>query len=522
MREALAVKHRKWGRFLWLSTACVASLCLGAFLSYQAAMQTEGLNEAAADANPAVDVARDETASIPAKADLAAAAPAQTVQSSAPAQAQTAAVPAAAPQRPMVLASLESDAPPIFSPSNALASPLELRLDAEPPQASKPPQALEPPQASEPPQSIEALLHDSDLATPSNPQALPPAPEAADPQGLFHGKPAPLPPVRPASLKAPDVALALPVPPVPPGAGPEPVLAPSAPAVPPVANVQPAANPQALAAARPASAAASVAAASSQGSFPSVANALAAVTASVGGMNAAVTPGQPAIATPEVSAEGGFRKGQQAYVRIFKKEGVLELWMKRADNNYALYKSYPVCKWSGQLGPKTRQADYQSPEGFYSVSARQLNPNSHYHLAFDLGYPNAYDRRQGATGSAVMVHGDCKSVGCFAMTNAGIDEIYGIVEAALRNGQHEVPVHIFPFRLTEEAIARESAPKAQFMAFLSTPSQPPQRDWSGFWRNLKQGYDLFERSHVPPVAFACGDRYEFGGAAGSCARIAGW
>jgi murein L,D-transpeptidase YafK len=509
------VKHRKWSRFLWLSTACVASLCLGAFLSYQAAMQTEGLNEAAEASPAAINVAKDETASIPAKADPAAA---RAPETPAPAPTQAQAQPAALTPtpRPMVLASLESDAPPIFSPSNKQAPPLDLRFDVAPEQALNPPE------------SIEALLHDSDLATPANPQALPPAPESVDSQGLFHGKPAPLPPVRPASLKTPDIASTLPIPPVPPGAGPEPVVT-AAPAVAsigaaPAAAAQPAPAAQAAlapaSASRPASAAASVAAASSQGSFPSVANALAAVTASVGGMNAAVTPVQPAA--PEVSAEGGFRKGQQVYVRIFKKEGVLELWMKRGDNNYALYKSYPVCKWSGQLGPKTRQADYQSPEGFYSVSARQLNPNSHYHLAFDVGYPNAYDRRQGSTGSAVMVHGDCKSVGCFAMTNSGIDEIYGIVEAALRSGQREVPVHIFPFRMTEEAIARESAPKPQFMAFLATPNQAPQRDWSGFWRNLKQGYDLFERSHVPPVAYACGDRYEFGGAAGSCARIAGW
>ena len=215
---------------------------------------------------------------------------------------------------------------------------------------------------------------------------------------------------------------------------------------------------------------------------------------------------------------GGFSKGAPVYVRIFKKEGTLELWMKRGDR-YALYKSFPVCKWSGRLGPKTRSADYQSPEGFYSVSARQLNPHSHYHLAFDLGYPNAYDRRQGATGSAVMVHGDCKSVGCFAMTDRGIEEIYGYVAAALAHGQREVPVHVFPFRMTEEAIERE-AHGNNFLAFLEEGG--PRRDWSSFWRNLKQGYDMFQRSHVPPVAYACGDHYDFGAAGRSCARIAGW
>ena len=317
----------------------------------------------------------------------------------------------------MVLASLESDAPPIFSPSNALASPLELRMEEERQQ------------------DLDAALHDSDLATPANPQPLPDAaPLPPEAPALFHGKPAPLPPVRPAALKVTPAELvaALPEPPVPPAAGPEPVIGPSP---------SPAPSPAPVARAAPPAAAM---AANSQGSFPSVANALAAVTASVGGASAAVTPMQPpAGAVPDGAEIGGFKKGSPVYVRIFKKEGVLELWLKRGDN-YALYKSFPVCKWSGQLGPKTRQADYQSPEGFYSVSARQLNPNSHYHLAFDIGYPNAYDRRQGSTGNSVMVHGDCKSVGCFAMTNNGIDEIYGIVEAALRNGQREVPVHIFP------------------------------------------------------------------------------
>jgi murein L,D-transpeptidase YafK len=487
--------HRKWLRFLGLSAASAASLCLGAFLSYQAATQAESaaapLSEAAGEAGSAA-------------AELAPpAVPVKSAEALVPAPAPVAA-PASAPApvsaRPMVLASLETDAPPIFSPSNALASPLELRMEEQQQQ------------------DLDAALPDNGLATPADPQPLPDAAIASpEGQGLFHGKPAPLPPVRPASLKiAPaEVVAALPEPPVPPGAGPEAVVAP------PSATISASASPQAPVA-RTAPPAATVAA-SSQSSFPSVANALAAVTASVGGASAAVTPMQPPVATaPDSGAEvGGFKKGSPVYVRIFKKEGVLELWLKRGDN-YALYKSFPVCKWSGQLGPKTRQADYQSPEGFYSVSARQLNPNSHYHLAFDIGYPNAYDRRQGSTGNSVMVHGDCKSVGCFAMTNDGIDEIYALVEAALRNGQREVPVHIFPFRMTEEAIARENAPK-QFMAFLAPVNPPPpQRDWSSFWHNLKQGYDMFERSHVPPVAFACGDRYEFGAAAGSCARIAGW
>jgi murein L,D-transpeptidase YafK len=251
--------------------------------------------------------------------------------------------------------------------------------------------------------------------------------------------------------------------------------------------------------------------------FPNISNALAAVTASVGGANATLAP-QPEAVPVLPEPTGGFKKGAQVFVRILKREGALELWMKKGDR-FALYKNYPICKWSGKLGPKQAFADYQSPEGFYSVSAKQLNPHSAYHLAFDVGYPNAYDRRHGFTGSMIMVHGDCKSVGCFAMTNAGIDEIYGFVAAALANGQTEVPVHIFPFRMTEEAIARESGGGGSFLAFLD--SGELRQDWSPFWRNLKEGYDLFERSRVPPTAYACGDRYEFSASAGSCARIAG-
>ncbi len=490
------MKHRNWARFLGLTAASAASLCLGAFLSYQAAMEQQAADPAAPA--QAASAQQDVLAGEPVSATRdAAPVPAQR---EAEVQSQPAVVPPSPPRGP-IIASLESEALPVFSPANTLAAPLDLRM-------------------SDDADVIEAALQGSDLATPTNPAELPAAPEQPVADALFHGKPAPLPPVRPTSLNAaeapPMVEAAvrpatgnLPaIPPIP-GQGLAPTLSAPSPA-------------QAVHAGSPtASPLATVAAASSQGGFPGIATALAAVTSSVGGAQAAVTPVQPQV-TPLEASGGGFKMGQPVYVRIFKKEGVLELWMKR-DENYALYKAYPICKWSGELGPKTRQADYQSPEGFYSVSARQLNPNSHYHLAFDLGYPNAYDRRMGSTGNAVMVHGDCKSVGCFAMTNAGIDEIYGIVAAALRNGEHEVPVHIFPFRMTEEALVRETTSPKQFLAFLpTTNAPPPHHDWTRFWRNLKEGYDLFERSHVPPVAYACGDRYEFGAAGRSCSRIAGW
>jgi len=227
----------------------------------------------------------------------------------------------------------------------------------------------------------------------------------------------------------------------------------------------------------------------------------------------------PDDAFTQEPAPARFRMGQPAFVRIFKQEGQLELWLKQ-NGRFTLYKTYPVCKWSGQLGPKQREADYQSPEGFYSVSTKQLNPRSNYHLAFNVGYPNAYDRQHGRTGGLVMVHGNCKSVGCFAMTDAGIDEIYGFVAAALSGGQREVPVHIFPFRMSETAIAKHTGAGGGWLAFVGGAAAAPQ--WGDFWRNLKEGYDLFESTGEPPAAFACNGRYSFGAAGAACKRIAGW
>jgi murein L,D-transpeptidase YafK len=192
-------------------------------------------------------------------------------------------------------------------------------------------------------------------------------------------------------------------------------------------------------------------------------------------------------------------------VRIFKDEAVLEVWMKR-DAAYEKFDSFPICYFSGTLGPKQAEGDFQAPEGFYEVGARQLNPHSAYHLAFNLGYPNAYDRGLKRTGSALMVHGKCASVGCYAMTDYGITEIYALVAGALKAGQRSVPVHIFPFRMTDAAMGAAAG-----HGFLP------------FWENLKEGYDAFEATHLPPAVYACGERYAFGaGGTSSCARVAAW
>ena len=522
------MKYRNLRRFLTLFAACVVSLCAAAYLSFEAASQQEGASRQVAlavdDSEAAsgsavqgtVDSTPVATIAAPAASQIAAAKVAADSAAEDATLLRASLHPGSDPDLPLALAAGAAD-PKLDLRSSDAAPEANLPAVAPPAQAAQPLQAAQPEKAAAPQQA--AIV------------PLPPLPPAF----FGPGKSAPLPPVRPASLSAA-------------------VAPPAAPVNAAVANASPVADPAALARVPALALAPSVASQvpvpaparvearlETPNGLPAFSDALAAVTASVGGANAAFSSAQrptalaapanpqanlanpqanPAVpAAPEPT--GGFKMGQQVFVRIFKQEGTLELWMKRGER-YALYKSFAVCKWSGALGPKTRQSDLQSPEGFYSVSARQLNPHSHYHLAFDVGYPNAYDRRQGFTGSAVMVHGDCKSVGCFAMTNAGIDEIYPVVAAALANGQHEVPVHIFPFRMTEQAIARETTSSSNsFLAFLDNGSGP-KRDWGAFWRNLKQGYDMFERDRAPPVAYACGDRYEFGGAGRACARIAGW
>ena len=150
-------------------------------------------------------------------------------------------------------------------------------------------------------------------------------------------------------------------------------------------------------------------------------------------------------------ADKGHSWGSPIFIRIFKQSSELEVWVKKS-GKFHLFKTYPICSFSGDLGPKLRQGDEQAPEGFYFVREGQLHPNSRYHLSFNLGYPNAYDRHHKRTGDFLMVHGNCVSIGCYAMTNKGVEEIYLMAEAALTNGQPFFRVHIFPFRLTEQKL----------------------------------------------------------------------
>lgn len=181
--------------------------------------------------------------------------------------------------------------------------------------------------------------------------------------------------------------------------------------------------------------------------------------------------------------------GAPVFLRIFKAEKELEVWVDDGQR-YRLFRTYPICTWSGTLGPKLRQGDGQSPEGFYRVGRGQLNPRSQYHLSFNLGYPNAYDRAHRRTGDFLMVHGSCVSIGCYAMGDAGIEEIYTLLAGALANGQAAAEVHAFPFRFGQR----------QEISWRADP-------WADFWRNLREGHDAFERSSRPPRIGVADQRY---------------
>jgi len=192
--------------------------------------------------------------------------------------------------------------------------------------------------------------------------------------------------------------------------------------------------------------------------------------------------------------EKGLRMGQAIFIRIFKESKELELWVQKADSKkFILFKTYPICTYGAQgLGSKLKEGDEVAPEGFYFVPKDKMNPNSSFHLSFNLGYPNKYDEAHGRTGSALMVHGGCASVGCYAMTNAAIEEIYSLAQKALENGQKFFRVHCFPFRMTDEAVAAQE-----------------ESEWYSFWKNLQEGYSYFEKNGYPPDVKVEKKRYVF-------------
>ncbi|CAD7042349.1 transpeptidase [Pseudorhizobium endolithicum] len=179
-------------------------------------------------------------------------------------------------------------------------------------------------------------------------------------------------------------------------------------------------------------------------------------------------------------------------MRIFKEEGVLEVWKAKADNRFDVIASYQICAWSGKLGPKKKEGDRQAPEGFYNLTPAHLNPNSKYFLAINTGFPNRYDQANGRTGSNLMIHGACSSSGCYSMTDEQVLEIYAFARDAFKGGQTAVQLQAFPFRMTAENMARHR-----------------NSEHYDFWRMLKTGYDNFEVTKRPPEVNVCEKKYVF-------------
>lgn len=191
--------------------------------------------------------------------------------------------------------------------------------------------------------------------------------------------------------------------------------------------------------------------------------------------------------------ERGLNLGSPIYIRSFKEEKEMEVWVKRG-NQFVKFKTYPICSYgSGRLGPKFQEGDGQAPEGFYEVSPNQMNPWSSFHLAFNVGYPNEFDRYHNRTGTAIMVHGKCVSIGCFAVTDELVEEVYLLAEQALKAGQKSFRFDSFPFRMTETNLWRHA-----------------NNQYLDFWKNLKVGYDLFNMFRVPPEVDVINGAYVLG------------
>jgi murein L,D-transpeptidase YafK len=192
-------------------------------------------------------------------------------------------------------------------------------------------------------------------------------------------------------------------------------------------------------------------------------------------------------------ADKTLEMGSPVFIRAFKEERELELYVEsKSTGKFELFRTYPIAAASGVLGPKLAEGDGQVPEGFYFAGSKAMNPNSTYHLSFNIGYPNEYDRAHGRTGSFIMIHGSNVSIGCLAMTDEKIEEIYTLCQAALDNGQPFFRIHIFPFRMTPERMAKAAG----------NPHLP-------FWENLETGYGLFERNKIPPNASVRDKEYVF-------------
>jgi murein L,D-transpeptidase YafK len=206
-------------------------------------------------------------------------------------------------------------------------------------------------------------------------------------------------------------------------------------------------------------------------------------------------PGFDLLGLDRKLAAKGVAIGNPILIRLFKSESLLEVWMHTGER-FELFATYPICNWSGRLGPKLAEGDKQSPEGLYSIGLRQLRRVGRWPRSLDIGFPNTFDRSHRRTGSLILLHGGCTSTGCYAMTDQAMDEIFRLSEAALAKGQKRIQVHAFPFRMTPENLAAHA-----------------DSEWAGFWSNLKEAYDGFERTRLPPPVSVCNNRYAVGAGA---------
>jgi murein L,D-transpeptidase YafK len=181
----------------------------------------------------------------------------------------------------------------------------------------------------------------------------------------------------------------------------------------------------------------------------------------------------------------GFKPGFNLYLAAYKKEGKLEVWLKnKEEQRYKLFRTYDFCAHSGTLGPKVKEGDGQTPEGFYQI--RAFNPKSNYYLSLGINYPNAVDlARSGAQnpGTDIYIHGNCVTIGCIPLTDEKIKEVYVLAVEAKNGGQNEIPVYIFPFKMNKENMLEQ---KLRF----------PQH--YGFWKTLQPAYTWFEQKRTLP------------------------
>lgn len=187
------------------------------------------------------------------------------------------------------------------------------------------------------------------------------------------------------------------------------------------------------------------------------------------------------------------------YLRAFKSEKEIELWGKnKSDLKYTLIKTYDVCRTSGELGPKRKQGDLQIPEGFYHIN--RFNPQSNFYLSLGINYPNKSDRVLGnkaKLGGDIFIHGACVTVGCLPITNDLIKELYIFCVEARNNGQTNIPVTIFPSKLSAKEFAG------------LTDKYSSDSDKIGLWTDLKKGYDYFNKTNqLPTIGFLNNGRHD--------------